>query len=407
MSSQPNSADTPQDAPAKQEALAGQEAPATGRHAAAETSESPLRKEALIRKKKRKHSKLKKRLIIAGIIMAVVAVIAVGAALAINHMIQSGKSSFLDPMHNASLETSDNAASYDEGKTVTYNGTVYQLNENMVSVLLIGFDRKSFAEAGEASGQSDAMMVLAMDTQTGKTTAIAIPRDSMIDVDMYTDDGAYTGQQRMQACLAYSFGDGGTTSSEMTSKAISRLLYNMPLNYYFSMDMNGIGPLSDAIGGVALTPLQSIPGTGIVEGEPTVLFGNNALRYVQYRDITVMHSSLDRQARQTQFVSTFFSQALSQAKGNVGTLVSLFNTVSQYSVTNMDLDQYSFLASCLVNNGVSDIQMVTLPGEITQSSTYAEFNVDMEGTYQIILDTYYTPIGQASDSSQEQQGSEG
>lgn len=348
--------------------------------------------EVLIRKRKRRHTKRKKRLKIAAIVVAALVVIGVGTAFGINRMIESGKQSFLDPMQQAELETDENAVTYDEGKTVTYEGRTYALNENMVSILAIGFDRTTFAQEGEAAGQSDAMMVIAIDTETGATTAIAVPRDSMVLVDIYTEEGAYSGQQRMQACLAYSFGDGAQTSCENTAAAVSRLLFNLPLTYYFAMDESGIGELNDAIGGVELTPLQSIPNTYIQEGVTTVLFGDSAYRYVQYRDTTVLESSLDRQARQSQYVSEFFRQALGQAQGNISLLVNLFNVASQYSVTNMGVDQFSFLATSLVNSGVSSVNMVTLPGEISQGARYAEYTVDETGAYEIILDTYYTQI---------------
>lgn len=53
------------------------------------------------------------------------------------------------------------------------------------------------------------------------------------------------------------------------------------------MNMQGIVELNDAIGGVSLVPVQTVPGTGIVKGESTFLYGNNALKYVQWRDTSV------------------------------------------------------------------------------------------------------------------------
>lgn len=53
------------------------------------------------------------------------------------------------------------------------------------------------------------------------------------------------------------------------------------MSYYFAMDMRGIVELNDAIGGVSLVPVQTVSATGIVKGESTFLYGNNALKYVQ------------------------------------------------------------------------------------------------------------------------------
>lgn len=346
--------------------------------------------EVLIRKRKRRKNK-KKKWATAAIVVAVIAVLAGGGAFAVTRMIDSGKQAVTSTAENAAVDTAENAVTYDEGKTVTYNGHKYALNTNMVSVLVIGYDRETPAEEGEKAGQSDALIVLAMDTATGKATAINLPRDSMTLVDQYVS-GTFVGTQTMQLCLAYSFGDGRESSCEITAKAASRLLYNIPISYYFALDLSGIGPLNDSIGGVALTPLQSIPSTNIVEGQDTVLFGTNARRYVQYRDTSVLTSSLDRQARQIQYVQAFSSQALSMAKGSVGSLVELYNTAAEYSITNLGLNEFSYLATSVVNSGITDLSMATLPGTMAQGEKYAEYTLDSAAVYETVLNTYYTRV---------------
>ena len=197
----------------------------------------------------------------------------------------------------------------------------------------------------------------------------------------------------MQLCLAYAYGDGGELSSQYTASAVSRVLYNMPVNYYFALDMDGVGALADAIGGVSLTPTQSVPNTNIVEGEPTVLFGSNALKYVQWRDTSVLTSSLDRQARQSQFVETFCKQALSSAQGNVGTLVNLYTTASNYAVTNLGLNEFSYLASSVLATGITSVDMTTLQGTMQQGDKFAEFYLDKTNVYETVLNVYYHEVG--------------
>lgn len=148
------------------------------------------------------------------------------------------------------------------------------------------------------------------------------------------------------------------------------------MSYYFAMDMQGIGELNDAIGGVSLVPVQTVSATGIVKGESTFLYGNNALKYVQWRDMSVEGSSLDRQERQVQYIQTFFSQALDLAQGNVGVLVDLYNTLGDYSVINLGVNELPYLASVILNKNISSIDMVTLPGELDSEGTYAEYNLD-------------------------------
>ena len=347
--------------------------------------------EVLVRKRKRSHSKRKKRIRIALVVLAVVALVGGGTAWGIMSTIKAGEGAIHKASQAEDIQTVENAVTYDEGKTVKYNGHTYALNENMVSICVIGFDRTAPAEVGEKAGQADAVLVMALDTETGEATAIGLPRDSMVEVGEFVGD-AFIGLDKMQLCLAYSYGDGRETSCQYTTTVASRMLYNMPISYYFALDLSGVGPLNDAIGGVALTPLQSIPNTAIVEGEDTVLFGSNALRYVQWRDTSVLTSSLDRQARQVQYIKAFAAQARGLAHGTVGPLLDLFNTASEYSITNLGVSEFGYLATSVLSSGITNLNVTTLSGEMQHGEKYAEYYLDKNSVYETVLDVYYRQV---------------
>ncbi|MDR1713472.1 MAG: LCP family protein [Coriobacteriales bacterium] len=325
-------------------------------------------------------------LIVAAALVVVALLLVAFAACSISR----GESSFEGLMANAVIETGANAVSYDEGKTVYYNGHTYVLNEDMVSVLVIGIDRKESA-AEDKPVQADAVIVVALDKKTGQATAISIPRDSMVEIGRYAD-GGYAGVETAQLCLSYGYGDGYETSCEYTTTAVSRTLYNMPINYYFTMDQAGIGPMNDAIGGVTLTPLQTIPKTQIVEGQETTLLGTDAYNYLRWRDKTVLTSSLDRQDRQIQYVKAFAKKTLGAAKSDPGLALSLYNQVSSYSITNMGMDEFSYLASVVMGGNITGLDVISLPGEMVQGEKYAEFYLDKTAVYETILDVYYTQV---------------
>lgn len=350
--------------------------------------------ETLIRKKKkRKHAKKHKGLKRAGIMLAVILAIAAIAAGTVFALTKMGEQSVKDA--NTATYVQSEGVAYDEGKTVEYNGKLYGLNENMASIAVIGYDRRSEQVVpGKNVGQADAVMVLAANLDTGKVTAIGIPRDSMVEVGEFMGSD-FTGMDTMQLCLAFAYGDGGETSSQYTTAAVSRVLYNMPVNNYVSLDMDSVGELANAVGGVPVTPLQTIPGTNIVKGQDTVLFGNNALKYIQWRDTSVLNSSLDRQARQSQFVQAFCKEAFAQAKGNVGTLGSLFNVARNNGITNLGVDDFTYLASTVLNTGISGVDVTTLQGQMQQGKKFAEFYLDKTNVYETVLNVYYHEIGDA------------
>ena len=163
--------------------------------AAGDSAEWPSLDE-MPRKRRRRRRKGRRALKILGIVVAVVGLIAGGAAWTIQSSIERGRQAFQDSMQKT-MEQNAN--------TVQYNGKSYALNEHMVTVAFIGFDNRTTNETtGEATeGQSDTIIVLALNTDTGAADAIVVPRDSMVPVDMYVD-GSYTGQSTMQICLQYS-----------------------------------------------------------------------------------------------------------------------------------------------------------------------------------------------------------
>lgn len=348
----------------------------------------------LTRVRKKTHNRLKRRLRIAAIVVAVLAVLVGGTVAVVFSLMNQGGQALRDASEAKDLDVADDASSKDKGKTVTYNGKTYRYNENIVSIVVIGTDL-GWSTTGEGqAGQADAIMVVALDTETGDMKAIGVPRETMVDVDENVGS-SFVGQDTMQLSLAYSYGDGYASSSENVVRAVSRILYNMPMNYYFTIQMDGVSVLNDAVGGVTLTPLESIPGTSIREGKTLTLYGSNAQRYVQYRDTSYLESSSDRQARQVQYLKAFFTQAIATAKGNPVSLIELYRAVQDYSTTNLGISEFTFLASKLVNSGLSDLNITTLSGTQQKGAQFVEFYPDEASTYQTVLDTFYTPVDDA------------
>ena len=141
----------------------------------------------------------------------------------------------------------------DDGEYVTYKGERYRFNENITSVLFMGVDEREMAWDDTLignSGQADMLMLAVIDVENGKVNLWNISRDSMTDVDIYNVNGDYIRTESLQACLAYAYGDGQKTSCENTVRAVSRLLYGMPIQSYAAIDLDAIRPLNDAVGGV-------------------------------------------------------------------------------------------------------------------------------------------------------------
>lgn len=168
--------------------------------------------------------------------------------------------------------------------TVRYNDRLYRYNTDIVTILLMGVDEQVKQDANGIYGnanQSDANILAVLDLRNKEMTLISVSRDAMCTLDILDSAGEHVGTATAQLALAYAYGDGAERSCELTSAAVSRLFYDLPIPVYGSIYMQGIRQLVDSVGGVTVTPDTSIP--GFAAGQPVTLTGKLTENYIRYR----------------------------------------------------------------------------------------------------------------------------
>lgn len=348
------------------------------------------------RRKRKHHSSRKKRNRVPKIIITVLCVliaIVLAAIAAVTVLINVGKGELVGDTDNVVIEIPDKVDNSDNGKYIIYNGEKYKYNENITSILFMGIDKRGFDENNEligANGDADALILMAYDTKTGKSNLISISRETMAYMNVYSSDGAFVGTKKQQLCLAFAYGDGKETSCENQVDAVQKLFYNVPINSYIALDLDGIAYMNDAVGGVTVEALETFK--NFTEGEVVTLYGDNAETYVRYRDITQVDSNNNRMKRQKQYLNAFFNQLVTQTKSNVTTVVDLYNAASPYVVTNVGVGKVVYLANSVLQGSFSDFDMQNVPGTVTMGEKYAEFNIDEDAFFELFLEIYYDKV---------------
>lgn len=291
----------------------------------------------------------------------------------------------------------------EQGKEVTYQGEKYVYNEDLVSILFLGGDKEAFEEGGTVgdgkAGQADALFLLVLDTKTGKSRLIAISRDTMTDVNVYSDLGNFIGTEKLQLCLAYTYGDGKEKSCENTVRAVSRLFYGMPVAAYAALDLDAIAVLTDAVGGVEVTVTKdlTIQDPSLKEGERKVLTGEQAQWYVRSRLVeekeATADANSDRIERQKQYLAAFGGKAAEQFRKNPLFLLTLYQKIKDFSVTNLSAAEVTYLGTLLFRGGFQDTGILSIKGEASMGETYAEFHVDEQAMYEMVLEVFYRKAG--------------
>jgi len=342
-------------------------------------------------------SKILRVLLIILIVILALALIATGTVLVMRHI---GKQQMLDTKDAVltapqELIDDDSVAISSDGRTVTYNGETYVFNEDRTNILCVGTDKEALGTTDDVigtGGQADAIFILSIDTETGEIDAVAIPRDTLVDVDIYNAEGKFVRTENTQICLSYAYGDGKDSSCLNTVKSASRLFYGIPINTYAAIDLSAIATLNDAVGGVSVTLSEDFKrdnGTVAKAGQTITLVGDEAERFVRERDVEVLDSNMARMARQKQYLTAFFSKAIDAASEDIGVPLELFDKVSGNSVTNVNSSRITYLATTLVTNH-QPLVFHSVAGEVVKGEDgYAEYKADYVALYEKVLEVFY------------------
>lgn len=300
-----------------------------------------------------------------------------------------GKNQF----HKEDTNISNDDVIIEDEETITYNGKKYALNENVISILVLGIDRDNINQnlGSGNNGQADVIFLTTIDTKTKKACIIPISRETMIDVNLYTADGKFAGIQKEQLCLAYSYGNTPEDCSKNIMTSVKRLLYGVNISSYVTIEMEGVSKLTDMVGGVEVNCLEemTINQKNVSIGEKLTLNGDNALRYVQYRGDD-LEANYRRMQRQKQFLSALISKAGNAVISDFTNLTNYYNNLSPYFSTNVSFAQITYLAQNFLTLNFGDtIDYKTIDGSLTQGEKWVEFTANEESVLQTVIEIFY------------------
>ena len=281
--------------------------------------------------------------------------------------------------------------------SIFYNGVEYIYNTDITSVAFIGVDKRAFGlndDLVKKVGQNDVNMVVSLDTKTGESHVIVIPRDTLVDVDKYSVDNEFMGTDKKQLCLAYSYGDGASTSCDNTIVSMQRILYGIPINTYVALDLDGIAPLNDALGGITVVSPNDFEDK-YKKGQEITLQGDAAEDFIRGREST-LKGDAQRRERQMAYVRAYVSQAAQRGMKNPGLLGDIYRIAENYTVTNLTLSRSLYFGTTILSNPsevMSFDNISSLDGKLKQDKEgYALTVLDEDKTLETVLNVYYTPL---------------
>lgn len=295
--------------------------------------------------------------------------------------------------------TEEESAGWKEG-WVKYNGQIYAYNEDILTFLVMGIDKNrdvKEVEEGTNGGQADALFLVVLNPHDNSLSVIGINRNTMTDISVYDDNGAYVNTIKAQIAVQHGFGNGVEESCEYQVNAVQHLFYEMPVHGYAAINMSAIGPLTDMVGGVDVVALEDIKSgnsTVIKEGEEVHLEGDLAFAYIHNRDTKEFGSADHRLERQKQFITTYLQKVKQKTKEDIGFPISVYQAIAPQTVTSLTVDEMTYLVSIAKDYSFDENYLYTLKGETKQGDVFEEFYVDETDLFELILKVFYEPVEQ-------------
>ncbi len=284
-----------------------------------------------------------------------------------------------------------------EGLFITYKGKEYQYNEDVINFLCLGIDNSTPVEqANEIKGQglADAIILVSINVESGKIKILAIPRDTYVPVKVYNDEGKFLGEENQQLTLQYYYGKTAQDSCELMVKAVSNLLFRVPIQRYCAINLEAIPILNDSIGGVDVQALEDVEilGTLYHTGDPIHLQGKMAEDYIRHRDTDVFASSMGRLERQKQYMTNYFATAMAQIKNDLMLPVSIYQSLQGNMYTDISVEDITYLVPEMLDVSLTADDMSMIPGEVTQPDAHEAYIVNSEQLKELVVNFFYTEV---------------
>jgi anionic cell wall polymer biosynthesis LytR-Cps2A-Psr (LCP) family protein len=128
------------------------------------------------------------------------------------------------------------------------------------------------------------------------------------------------------------------------------------------------------------------------KGEDYTLMGRDALAYIRGRSDPQLsdNSNLARMRRQTQYYKAFFDTAKDTLKDDPLYALELYNEMDKSVVTDLSVDEITYLVKLVMNMELDDERIMTIPGEADPVTD--DFIADDDALKEMLLSVFFEEV---------------
>ena len=293
-----------------------------------------------------------------------------------------------DPWFNFPIEIDE--GNWGKNNTIySFDGKNYKQKQGIVTLLVMGVDTAEFRSIKENGYQTDMLMLCVIDTKNKGARFVNIPRDTYANYNLLKSNGDVRGTKWGKINAAYSQGGGRDKYSYRNAcDAVSKLI-GAEITYYVGIDMDSVGPLCDAVGGVTMVSEVTLPEYSIRKGETVTLKGDAALTYVRARKGNGLSGSdVDRVKRQMNFIKQYAKKA--KSLGFASLITNTLPQVSRYVDFHPKLAVNVMLNLAKAMEGIDfdNMQIQALAGDF--QGEY--WKPSQSALHELYIDLFFDPV---------------
>ncbi len=291
---------------------------------------------------------------------------------------------------------------------VAYDGKVYEYCEDNLNFLLLGIDcggeLSSNTDLSDwEAGQADAVFIVTVNETDNAISILGVPRNSMVNLNIYDENGNVSKTMYNQLCLQYGYAGGGELGLSEMKRAVSELLYGLPIHGACAVSYDAIKVLTDELGGIEVTVpddmTEFVPDFTI--GSVHTLTSYNIIWYLQYRNVAEVGSPTVRLMRQKEFLKVATAQIFERVRQNPLFVNDIYEAVVPYMNTDITLNEAVYTASNAVKCTLGEQSFYQLSGEDNavaytndagEEDFFDDLYIDEEELKRIMVEIFYKEV---------------
>ncbi len=291
---------------------------------------------------------------------------------------------------------------------VVYDGKVYEYRDDMLNFLLLGIDHDgSLSTETKLSdwnaGQADTIFLVSLNQTDKEISVIGIPRNAMVDVEIYNSESERVETIFNQICLQYGYAGGGALGLQKMKESVSELMCGLPIHGACAVSFNAISLITDRLGGIEVVVPDDMTqyDKAFAQGSTQILTGKNVIDYLRYREYKTLGSPTTRLVRQKEFMRVAMGRVMQEIKNNPVFVTDIYKSVKAYMNTDISVDEAVYIASKALDCTLAEQSFYQLSGEdraeyfVRENGVedfYNDYYIDKEALQKIMFEVYYREV---------------